>query len=53
MDEDRGIEGSGGEDRTVLRVGPGELVDWAGVAGEGGVGGVGVAGDVVDFNGAI
>ena len=34
-------------------MGPGELVDGAGVAREGGVGGVAVAGDVIDFNGAV
>jgi len=53
MDKYGGIEGGGGEDGSVLGMGPGELVDGSRVAGEGGVGGVGVSRDVVDFDGAI
>ncbi len=53
MEEDGAVEGGGGKDGAVFRVGPGELVDGAGVAGEGGGGGVGVVVDVVDFDGAV
>mmetsp|Transcript_14040 Transcript_14040/g.28650 ORF Transcript_14040/g.28650 Transcript_14040/m.28650 type:complete len:86 (-) Transcript_14040:342-599(-) len=53
VDEDRAVEGGGGEECAVFGVRPGELVDWTGVAGEGCVGGVGVSGDIVDFYSAI
>jgi len=53
MDEHRRVEGGRGEDGSVLGMGPGELVDGSGVAGEGGVDVVGVVGDIVDFDGAI
>lgn len=53
MEEDGAVEGGGGEYGAVFGVGPGELVDGAGVAGEGGGGGVVVVVDVVDFDGAV
>lgn len=53
VDEDRAVEGCGGEECAVFGVRPGQLVDWTGVAGESGVGGVGVSGDIVNFYSAV